>query len=104
MSLGTKLKKPFTIVVCTYNGERFLNRCLTALENLDELHNLTEKIYVVDNNSSDGTPEIAKKFCEQDNLFEYVFEKRQGLSYARKQAVKASTEWVVYVDDEQCDW
>ena len=100
MSINTKLKKPFTIVVCTYNGERFLNRCLTALENLDELHDLTEKIYVVDNNSSDSTPEIAKKFCEQDNLFEYVFEKRQGLSYAREQAVKATTEWIIYVDDD----
>ena len=92
--------KIFTIVVCTYNGDRYLHKCLTAIENLLELHELTDRIYVVDNNSSDRTAEIIKRFCDKDKLFEYVFEKRQGLSFAREQATKASTDWVIYVDDD----
>lgn len=95
-----KTNKLFTIVVCTYNGEKFLNKCLTAIENLLKLREFTDRVYVVDNNSSDNTADIIKQYCNKNDLFEYVFEKRQGLSYAREQATKASTDWVIYVDDD----
>lgn len=100
MSKELKCVGLFTIVVCTYNGENFLPRCLDALIHLEQLHENVEKIFVVDNNSTDGTKRIINEFCNKDTLFEYVFEKRQGLSYAREQAVKATTDWVIYVDDD----
>lgn len=92
--------KWFTIVVCTYNGEIFLPRCLEAIKNLDDLHNLVDKVVVVDNNSTDNTKSIVQTFANADSIFNYEFEARQGLSFAREHAVNAETPWVIYVDND----
>jgi len=93
-------EKIFTIVVCTYNSEKIINKCLDALAGLEGLSENVDKILVVDNNSTDSTSKIIHAYCEENNLFQYVFEGRQGLSYAREHALDANTDWIVYVDDD----
>lgn len=93
-------EKRFSIVVCTYNGARYLRQTLSAILELKDLHDKVQKVIVVDNNSTDSTKEIIHEYLEKDPIFIYEFEKRQGLSYAREHAVNVDTEWVVYVDDD----
>lgn len=108
MDKAEKKKTPlFTIVICTYNGENYLDQCLTAIIKLHSLREYVGAVLVVDNNSTDNTKNIILKYAETNDLIKYVFEERQGLSYAREHAVKAQTEWVIYVDDDNIldqDW
>lgn len=108
MDKDEKKKKPlFTIVICTYNGENYLDQCLTAIIKLYGLREYVGVVLVVDNNSTDSTKNIILKYAETNDLIKYEFEERQGLSYAREHAVKAQTEWIIYVDDDNIldqDW
>lgn len=94
------MTKWFTIVVCTYNGEKFLPRCLEAIQKLDRLNDLVNKVMVVDNKSTDSTQDIIMGFAKKNSIFAYEYEERQGLSYAREHAIHATTPWVIYVDDD----
>lgn len=90
----------FTIVICTYNGEKYIRKCIETLLCLNSLEVLTEKILVVDNNSKDNTKQIVEKIIEKNDIVSYEFEPKQGLSYARAHAAKVNTDWVIYVDDD----
>lgn len=98
--LAKSKEKMFTIVVCTYNSEKIIKKCLDALTSLEGLSENIDKIIVVDNNSTDLTSKIIHEYCEENSLFQYVFESRQGLSYAREHALDANTDWIIYVDDD----
>ena len=66
----------FSIVIPAFNEEKFLPKCLESLENQD-FKDL--EIIVVDNNSTDKTVQIAKKFGA------IVFsEENQGIAFARQ--------------------
>lgn len=108
MDKAEKKKIPlFTIVICTYNGENYLDQCLTAIIKLHGLREYVGAVLVVDNNSTDNTKNIILKYVKTNDLIKYEFEECQGLSYAREHAVQAQTEWVIYVDDDNIldqDW
>ena len=106
-SLLMNNKELFTIVICTYNGEDYLEQCLSAIINLQGLIEYVKDVFVVDNNSTDNTKEIILRYAKINELIKYEFECRQGLSFAREHAVKAKTDWVIYVDDDNIldsDW
>lgn len=63
-------------VVIAYNEEEYIEECLKSLLNQTEK---PDEIIVVDNNSTDKTVEIAKKFP----LVRIVKEEKQGMIYAR---------------------
>lgn len=87
-------------IVCTYNRARMLRQCLAALgrQTLDERR---YEILVIDNNSSDGTPEVAERFAAGRENVRYFRETRQGLSHARNRGVaEAAGEIVTFVDDD----
>jgi glycosyltransferase involved in cell wall biosynthesis len=66
----------FSIVIPAFNEEKFLPRCLESLKNQDFKD---FEIIVVDNNSTDKTADIAKKFGVT-----LLFEKNQGPAFARQ--------------------
>lgn len=63
-------------VVIVYNEEKYIAGCLESLVNQTEK---PDEIIVVDNNCTDNTIEIAKKFAR----VRIVKEKKQGMIYAR---------------------
>jgi len=82
-----------SIVICTYNRVDDLDRLLQSTKILTYP---SLEIIVVDNNSSDDTAEIAAKYNVK-----YVFEPRQGLSYARNRGIEESSgEYIAMVDDD----
>lgn len=72
-----------SVVIPAYNEEKFLSKCLEAFANQEEK---PEEIIVVDNNSTDKTAEIAKKFNAR-----VVSEKTQGMTYARNRGFNEAT-------------
>lgn len=66
-----------SVVIPTYNEEKMLPRLLVSLKNQKGLHSPFE-IIVVDNNSTDKTADIARKYGAK-----VLFQPRRGVTYAR---------------------
>lgn len=71
-----------SVVIPAYNEEHYLGSCLKALQKQQEP---ADEIIVVDNNSTDKTAAIAKRFKVR-----LISEKRQGISYARNAGFNAA--------------
>lgn len=74
------------IIVVSYNVRFFLNQCLTSINN-SELNGLNIAIWVVDNNSIDGSALFVKNHYPSVNLIENV--DNVGFSKANNQAIVA---------------
>jgi glycosyltransferase involved in cell wall biosynthesis len=82
---------PVDVLVATYNSARDLAACLGAMRALVPV----ARLIVVDRNSTDGTPEIARHFGAE------VHSEEVGLGYARTLALSlATTELVLFVDGD----
>jgi len=80
-----------SVIVPAFNEEKFLGNCLLSLKEQDFKD---FEIIVVDNNSTDKTTEIAKKFGAI-----LVSEKNQGVAFARNKGAKiAKGEILVFTD------
>jgi glucosyl-dolichyl phosphate glucuronosyltransferase len=91
-----------SVVVCTYNREKFINNCLQSLKN-QSLAQQNFEVLVVDNNSKDRSAEIIKEFIalNKELPFFYYHEANQGLSFARNRGIKeAKGTWITYIDDD----
>lgn len=89
-----------SVVVCTYNRSELLRECLTHLATQTGPATLSEVI-VVDNNSSDDTVDMVRRFCTEHGWFRLVFENQQGLAYSRNRGLQdAKGQYVAYIDDD----
>jgi GT2 family glycosyltransferase len=90
-----------SVVVCAYNAERTMEECLASLRLLDYPD---YEVIVVDDGSTDRTPEIAQGFPE----FRLLSQENAGLSAARNAGILAATGEVVAFTDSDCavdpDW
>ncbi|NGZ08156.1 MAG: glycosyltransferase family 2 protein [Nitrospira sp. LK70] len=86
-----------TVVIVNWNGERFLERCLTAL--LNQTISPSE-IVLVDNASSDTSIEIARRFTSVRILMQST---NLGFARGNNVAVKAAaaeSEWIALVNPD----
>lgn len=90
-----------SIVICTRNRAADLGRALRAVQR-QEFPTDALEVLVVDNNSTDETPETARAFRHAPAFpVRYVFEPRDGLSHARNCGVAhARGEVVLFLDDD----
>ncbi|MEK6531623.1 MAG: glycosyltransferase family A protein [Deltaproteobacteria bacterium] len=89
----------FSVVVCTYNRAGLLSSCLDSLAG-QSADPETFEVIIVDNNSTDKTPEVAKAYLERKN-FRCIREEKQGLSHARNAGFTvAGGEYAAYIDDD----
>lgn len=89
------------IVICTYNRAADLDRCLRVLR--DQTAPDDWRVTVIDNNSSDATPEIVRSHAAAGGLpsLTRTFEPRPGLTAARQRGVRDSAaDWIAFVDDD----
>lgn len=91
-----------SIIVCTYNRGDSLKMTLQSLSALNCPEFMELEIIAVDNNSSDATKETIMKFIENGICnIRYLFERRQGLSYARNAGLcEAKGEVILFTDDD----
>lgn len=87
-----------SVIVAIYNVEKYLERCLESLIN-QRLREL--EIILIDDGSTDDSPEICDKYAEKDNRIIVVHKKNQGLGMARNSGLElAKGEYVVFVDSD----
>ncbi len=91
-----------SVVVASYQGERTLKACLDSLEHLNYPD---YEVILVDDGSTDSTPQIAAAH-PQARYFRH--EKNLGLSVARNTGIAAATGEIVAFTDADCradeDW
>lgn len=91
-----------SLIVCTYNREKYIGEMLAAIAACQYPSERYE-IVLVDNNSNDNTASICKKFqdAHPEAPYRYFLEARQGLSHARNRGIKeAQGDIIVFLDDD----
>lgn len=91
-----------SLVICTYNRDRYI---LQALESIDAqtADKTLFELVVIDNNSTDNTASIVKKFISEHPGLDahYFFETNKGLSFARNRGItEARSPILCYIDDD----
>lgn len=91
-----------SVVICTYNRSEFLSEALSSLARMHVPAGMSWEVIVVDNNSTDDTRAMVERFAQASTFkIRYIFERNQGLSYARNAGVKAAKgEIVSFIDDD----
>jgi len=91
-----------SVSICTYNRCSLLGQALDSVlsQALDQAQRY--EVIVVDNNSTDDTKHLVDSYIAQGHTnLRYVFEGRQGLSYAREAAIAhARAPIIAFTDDD----
>ena len=92
----------FTVIICTYNRDKNLPKCIAALEQQEDVNDIKWEVLIVDNNSSDETKKMVMGLAEQSKLtIRYSFEPEQGLNHARNRGMRESKgTYFSYIDDD----
>lgn len=89
-----------SVVVCTYNREKYIGRCLQHLAK-QESEVSTYEVIIVDNNSTDNTNQICTSFVSQHAHFKYFLETNQGHSFSRNRGIQESSgDIIAFLDDD----
>ncbi|WP_018983108.1 glycosyltransferase family 2 protein [Salinimonas chungwhensis] len=89
-----------SVVICTYNREKALTKCLNSF--LAVAFTEAWELIIVDNNSTDNTKNVIEAFSSEGKLpIKSVLEKKKGLGNARNKGIAtASYEIVAFTDDD----
>ena len=94
----------FTVVICTYNGEKRLPILLERLRSQHQTVAFSWEILIVDNNSNDGVAKLVHQYRDDwsaDWSIRYCFEPKQGLAYARRRAIQETNSPLIgFLDDD----
>ena len=87
-----------SIIVPVYNVEKYLERCINSLKN-QSLENI--EIILVDDASSDSSPEICDAASKADPRIKVIHKVNEGAGMARNAALKLSEgEYIGFVDSD----
>ena len=87
-----------TVAICTRNRASFLEKAVRSV--LPQMTDETE-LLIVDNASTDNTPEVAARLAAADSRVKIWREDELGLSAARNTALeKAQGQYVIFLDDD----
>lgn len=91
-----------SVIICTYNRAGRLGATLASLGGQETYPGLKWEILVVDNNSTDATREVVDAFRAGSGLnVRYVFEPRQGKSFALNAGIhEAQGDVLAFTDDD----
>jgi len=91
------------VVIPTYNRSTLLKKAISSLLTARMPAELSMKIIVVDNNSTDDTKAVISDAVQRSNgRVSYVFEKRQGRSPALNAGIAAATgDLIGFIDDDE---
>lgn len=91
-----------SVIICTYNREKFLPGALNSLTKQTVIPDDFE-IILVNNNSTDNTELISKRFIDDNPQLhiKYFVETQKGLSAARNRGIKESSAGlIIFIDDD----
>ena len=90
------------VVIPTYNRHQSLSRTLKSLERARIPQNLIVGITAVDNNSTDDTRAVVEAWKNRLPQLSYVYEQRQGRSFALNAGIDATSgDLIGFIDDDE---
>jgi len=96
------MKPDISIVVCTHNRAGMLRDALASLARLISEQRFTYEIVVVDNASTDETPQVVLELSKLAPSLRYVMEGKKGIATARNRGYcEAKGDWIAFFDDDQ---
>lgn len=93
-----KHKKTFSLVLPTYNMEKYLGACLNSI-----LNQTCEdyEVLIINDGSNDKSAEIAQEYVDSDERFKLLSFKNGGLSEARNRGIKFSNgDYIIFIDPD----
>lgn len=89
-----------SVIVCTWNNEGNLSDTLSSFCGAANMVDVRWELIVVDNNSDDNTKDVVMSFLDKLPVV-YVYEVKQGLSYARNKGLGvAKGDLIIFTDDD----
>ncbi len=87
-----------SIIIPIYNTERYLRDCLNSIKN----QTFTDlEVIMVDDGSSDQSPDICREFERSDSRFRYYRKENGGAGSARNYGIeKATGDYIAFVDSD----
>ena len=91
-----------SIIICCYNSNWIINKCLEALISQNIPNWISWEIILIDNCCTDQTAITANEILKTTNIsYKIIYEKTPGLRYARERGIKnALYEFLLFVDDD----
>jgi glycosyltransferase involved in cell wall biosynthesis len=91
-------KPTISIILCTYNREKYLNDCIKSV--LQQTFQGFELI-VVDDGSQDNTFELVNQYVQKFNNIRYLKHQNRKAGYARNAGIQASFgEYITFLDSD----
>lgn len=91
-----------SVIVPVYNAEPYLEECLKSLDG-QTLNSF--EVVLVDDGSSDKSPEICDRFAQLHKNAKVIHQKNQGVYLARRtglRAVSDSSTYILFLDADDC--
>ena len=86
------------IIITTYNTSEYLRNCLDTIVG-NTYKNI--EIILVDDGSTDDSPEICREYAAMDSRIIYISQKNSGVSAARNNGLfRATGEYIHFVDGD----
>ena len=99
MANNTPNSIKISVMIPVYNGGEKITSCI------ESVLNQTIKDYeivIVDNNSTDNTEQVIKKYASKNKKIKYVFESKKGRGSARNTGVKNCSGEIIVMTDADC--
>ena len=102
------MKTRISVIIPVYNVQEFLEECVDSVlaQTMNDLE-LTDgyernlQIILVDDGSTDSSPQIAKRYALEYENVEYVYEENQGLGHARNYGCEfAVGDYIIFLDSD----
>ena len=92
-----------SVLICSYNRADLLREALESIAAMKETGRYRWEVVLVDNNSTDHTRQVVESLARTYPVpLRYLFEPRQGKSYALNTGIEASTaDVILFGDDDQ---
>ena len=88
-----------SVIICNYNHEKWIERTVRSLIKQQFIEQNEYEIIIVDDNSSDHSREVLKKFKNFNNIKILLTRKNIGLPASINKAIKSSFgRYIVRVD------
>ena len=90
-----------SVIVCTYNHEKWIERCIRSIKNQTEISQKEIEIIIINDFSKDNTNQILKNFKNVDNIKIINNKKNLGLPNSINKAIRLSLgRYIVRVDSD----